>query len=311
MQDKIDILKQAAEEKTKAYEAVHYEVRRNFEALSDHRKRIGTQGLERAALAAEAEIKKLERKVQDAEAEVARQNNRVNQDRADYYRSLLAKAKKQLDSASAKTELVEARKHEAELMTEGERLRDESHLSKVAKQNADTLLASVSSWLDKAGELEPVKVTIPKDASLESVRADIAKLQAEMAEVDSARLDNDSLKKQARAYVAQAAESAAPVLSGLDGELVIDCEDVDAFGFMAWAYPDPLIKRLEAKIDALPGKGLSVKEKQAKRVELEAKTLEAEYLEEALILRDGGNRRPDANPMAVLQLKPKEPAKAA
>src|SRR5690606_1436614 len=160
---------------------------------------------------------------------------------------------------------------------------------------------------------------------IEKVRAEIQSAAQEARTIKTARLSNAQLKEKAAEKVKQLAAEGRMALQDLDKGLELRVRDGSqalhtrnsALAVMAWIDPDAVLNRLEADIEALPGEGMDSSAKQNKLAELEARILESERREEALIeqaLKAGQYiaRRRDANPLAILGIQPvAKKAKAA
>ena len=201
------------------------------------------------------------------------------------------------------------------------------------------LLTDIEAYIRAAGTLTAapaMKVRLPSidrlTAEVERVRKDIAELEAEKHAVNSAAYPAAEVKARARAEIEALAELGRPrVVQMIDngpGEAVF-WPDVVAksrnFGMAvplpgdlprashdrpgghlaltAWLFKDRMIEAIEAEIDAFAEDDvLSTEARAAKLADLDARILDAERIECAIIRASGGivDFREDADPRAVL-----------
>jgi hypothetical protein len=194
-----------------------------------------------------------------------------------------------------------------------------------------------------------VNPRLPKNAdprqAVEQVRLEIARLQADLREIQAAPHPAALAKSRAREAVEALAERGRPDISGMiqHGEITPawpslslrvglsasvataqashpvvglgHAEHVDALALVAWLHRDALIAKLQDEIatHADDAKALSDEERAAKVAEIRSAILIAEREEEAiirLIERDGAEfeRRVDADPRAILSIGSDAPA---
>jgi hypothetical protein len=217
-------------------------------------------------------------------------------------------------------------------------------------------LSGLEQWLIglPAGpiEMHTEQVELPKlkpggiAAAIETARANIARITADIHETRSAPLPSIVVKQRARDELAALAEQGrvdvlpaieagrplawptietnaelrgqAVIAEGgiapLAGFAVVNGSHVPAL--MAWLFHDALIEKLEQEIDELADdeNALTAEERAQREAMLSAEGLRAERIEEALIMaaEAGGQqimRRPHPDPRAVLALAETLPAR--
>lgn len=149
--------------------------------------------------------------------------------------------------------------------------------------------------------------------AINRVRLEISRAQSEVRKLSQAGPRAADLKRAARKYVMQLAETGRPKITATHEKFEIEFQTggftlaPNVRAIISWLDPDALIKRLEDEIDALPVPPLtlSLKEKNERLTVAKAKLLTLEREEEALIeaASDDGQRivrRYDADPVAVL-----------
>ena len=197
------------------------------------------------------------------------------------------------------------------------------------------LCAAVSYWLRHHGDLsslEQAEQPTPSKPSgsqgwtgaLASVRDDLARLDADAHAVRTAPLPSDEAKAAAQRHVEALAERARPDVRGLvefqrkiewprstlqdiGGAGAVALAMPDARGLLAWLHPEAMTEALEREIDLVAddAQAIGADEREARLAEIAAEKLQAERREEAVIeaAADAGTileRRPDADPVAVL-----------
>ena len=177
--------------------------------------------------------------------------------------------------------------------------------------------------LKAAADPAPARAANPA-AAVEAARARLGDLGCEVAAIWQAPLTAAELKAAAAREIAALAERGAPVIEAGDGSLRWPAQTQAVHGmtesgpvmshfelpaalpFMAWLHRDALLDRVEAAIDALALDGaMTAAERAEREAELLAEILAAERGEERAIEQasDAGlgiDRRPDADPRAVL-----------
>lgn len=276
-------------------------------------------GLDRLPPFARAKFRALEQAANDAEAlarsvysQIAAANHR------------LPSRLNLRDTASNEIEATTAQREIDEIEAELTRLQSVQRLrNSLAASHRQTVLA-VGAWLQQQSPAarfaaaSAIKAT-GELGSLEAVRESIARLKAQLAEIELAPLSADDLKAQARELVDRLAQRGAPVLNlsrgGFDvrwrsrtdaGTTAMNSEDV--ISTLAWLNRDAVTAALEAQIDRtladIQSTPLSLSEREKRKQEIAAELLAAERTEEALIeTMPDVPRRPDADPRAVLGIE--------
>jgi hypothetical protein len=193
------------------------------------------------------------------------------------------------------------------------------------------LLSAIQQWLFnlRGVTLQPVRppaVTLakgetPADA-LAKVRAAIAATSQELAQVRRAPLPAAELVKAAEEYVARRGAVSGPRVSVVRDYLQVQWQDdviadkQSLLAVLCWLAPQSVLAALKREIEAQPSaaNAMPAAERVKKVAELEAKLLDAERKESALL--DGVGDvlpRPEMNPLAFLQVAivPTEAAAAA
>ena len=189
------------------------------------------------------------------------------------------------------------------------------------------------SSLTEAAHPTPAKLTGSQGwaGALARVRDDLAKIDADAHSVRTAPMPSEEAKGAARQHVAELAERARPDVRGLvefgrgiewprqtlqnaGGAGIANVHIPDARGLMAWLHMDEMIAALEVEIDAVAddGQAIPAAEREARLEQIAKDKLHAERREEAVIeaAADAGTaleRRPDADPRAVLGIADNPP----
>jgi hypothetical protein len=161
-----------------------------------------------------------------------------------------------------------------------------------------------------------IKTSLPK--AVESTREQIADLQKEIAKVRSAPLKVESKRDAARAYLERLAQVYAPriVFDGRGGAKATWREDMvvskdEILALIVWALgpngPAELVEAFQIDDEPEPEDAISPEERHQQLSKFANTLLTLERQENSLIscaAADGHEitRRPDANPMAVLNL---------
>lgn len=203
--------------------------------------------------------------------------------------------------------------------------------------NGERLAAALRDWIDR----QPVGTalcahptrppSLEKDDSYASalarVRSEIAAAKGEVEQARAAPLPKSELKREARRYVERLAELGRPSITTHSGTFAISWQlglntpisqtsrlqelgPVNpALATLAWLDAGTMIRRLEQEIDALPQQdGIASTDRPRSVAQIAERLLDLERGEEALIVAalESGlavQRRPDANPLAVLGLQ--------
>jgi hypothetical protein len=191
------------------------------------------------------------------------------------------------------------------------------------------LCSKLTQWL---AELRPVVLeAVPPvsvelkgekpSAALAAVRGEISALHGKLARVRSAPLTRDEESALIEDYVVRLIRQAEPSVGIVGGRLRVNFKgdmfaSEDVLALLAWAAPDPVCRALERALPESDGNdALSAAERGKRVAEIEARLLELERREEALIelaQADGIEvmRRSDASPLCVLGLVIKQAAPA-
>lgn len=165
-------------------------------------------------------------------------------------------------------------------------------------------------------------------SAVNDIRTRIEKIRAEMRATIHAPIPSTEAKQLCRQYVAALAERGTvdvlPVIEGrryptlptdLDLPTMTPTPPVDTVGLMAFLFKDGFIAALEREVDANSDdqSALTSVERTERLGHLAREMLAAERIEEALIVYGAENhmpveRRPDADPRAVLGLDDSAPA---
>lgn len=182
------------------------------------------------------------------------------------------------------------------------------------------LITSIDRWLPEPGfsvRMKPVDifdVPLPKPkGDLETVRGEIAKLNAERVQVKRAPLSRQEIEAKVREKIATIAKAGKPHFRGLAGEAQFDVfynATPNPLVFMAWLDPEALVKRLLADLPPAQEGAMSASGKRKTLADIDARKLELERLEEALVRATGAERRPDADVRAILSIE-ERPRQAA
>ncbi|MDP2410073.1 MAG: hypothetical protein Q8M26_07285 [Pseudolabrys sp.] len=207
----------------------------------------------------------------------------------------------------------------------------QAHQSRVRELAA--LVAALGHWVsalpaDTALEtIRPPAVRLLKGETLveavDRIRADLAEAQAELRAVLSASPSKADLRKTLERRVAAMAARGKPKLAVKAGELSIDFADPGSFtvgasaqhlaATLAWLDPLAMFKKLEAELDAVTVRGLtlSAAQKADRSQQLTDAIERLELVEESLISKAEAAkqtiaRRPNASPAAVLGVRLKD-----
>jgi hypothetical protein len=159
-------------------------------------------------------------------------------------------------------------------------------------------------------EVAPAVDVALKDATLESVRVEIARLKTQLAGVRNASLPISDLKQLAQDYVVELVRRGKPRIGIVGDELRVQWRGdtvvvEDTAALLCWFAPDQMLRRLEYELDQLPARedALSADARIERVAELEAKIFQVELQEAALLERAGIDSvlpRPDMSPPAYL-----------
>jgi uncharacterized small protein (DUF1192 family) len=228
-----------------------------------------------------------------------------------------------------KPDVSEADHAIAQLQTELARL--DAHRDKrgQARHDAAQLVARLRHFLEQlppTPALARAQINPPRLINGETppqavarLRAEITKVQRELAALASAPLPSGELRERARQWVAELARAGRPMLRTAQGRFEIEWH-AGAFGgpmapasiaILAAINPDGLYALIDEQITATnSGSGLASGERPKKEAQLRARLHDLEAQEESIIdheddAADGVAipRRPEADPWAVLAVR--------
>jgi hypothetical protein len=181
--------------------------------------------------------------------------------------------------------------------------------------------------LPPTAELSDVSAPIigAEVGELVDMRAQIAAIKREQADLKSAPAASAEVRAAIRDYVERMAARHTPRIRLAGGGMYVDWNAVDVlgvpdapFGVMCWAAPEAMMKRLEAEAgEYTNGRlGLAADERARREAQLAERLSELEMREEAMVselLSAGVDvvRRHDASPAAILGVVVKRGAAAA
>ncbi|GLI21183.1 DNA repair exonuclease SbcCD ATPase subunit [Xanthobacter flavus] len=178
---------------------------------------------------------------------------------------------------------------------------------------ADSIAANaIYGGIQRALEALPsnarlVEVPAPelKKATLTAARETVAALKRDIHALETSAPTTEEQAATLRAAIAKRGEIGRPRLdrSGrLRTEAAANAQAA-ALAVMCWAFPEAVFERMVAEGALREGGTMSAAEKTAAVAALRTSLFEAEILEEALVQRDGGTRRNDADPFAILGIR--------
>jgi hypothetical protein len=202
-----------------------------------------------------------------------------------------------------------------------ERLTIERDKASLRQNTLHRLLSSVNQWLvtlrlPPAHYLEPVQmfVALPKGQTaaeaIVAVRALIAGINAQIAQVRSAPLTRQAQQDAVHRYLASLAMGSRPKITfDQQGNARIAwAEDIatmnSVVGLLALICPAELISSFQLDAGPEPENAVSPGQREARLGDLSAKLLELERRESALLcVAEGVLPRPEMNPQAYLQVR--------
>lgn len=159
--------------------------------------------------------------------------------------------------------------------------------------------------LPPSARLVAVELPEPKKATLTSIRETIVSLKGDIRALETSTATREEQEAVLRAAIAKRGEIGRPRMdrSGrLRTEAAANAQAA-ALAVACWLDPEGVFERMVAEGALREGGTMSAAEKAAALTTLRASLFEAEVLEEVLIQRDGGTRRADADPLAVLGVR--------
>lgn len=159
-----------------------------------------------------------------------------------------------------------------------------------------------------------VEVPAPelKKATLTAARETVAALKRDIHALETSAPTTEEQAATLRAAIAKRGEIGRPRMdrSGrLRTEAAANAQAA-ALAVMCWAFPEAVFERMVEDGALCDGGTLAATEKATQIANLRAGLFAAEVLEEAVLLRDGGTRRADADPLAILGVRVEVGAKA-
>ncbi|MFG1377888.1 hypothetical protein [Xanthobacter autotrophicus] len=150
-----------------------------------------------------------------------------------------------------------------------------------------------------------------KGQTLTTVRETVAGLKRDIAALQNTAPTREEQEAALRAAIAARGEAGRPRMDRT-GRLRIEAVSnamSAALAVACWLHPEAVFERMVAEGALREGGTIPAAEKTAHLATLRAQLFEAEVLEEALLQRDGGTRRADADPFAVLGVRVEASAK--
>lgn len=144
-----------------------------------------------------------------------------------------------------------------------------------------------------------------KGTTLTNVRETVASLKRDIAALETSAPTREEQTDALRAAIAEKAKTGQPRFKR-DGGLKVSATTNPsnaALGLLCWLDPEGVLARMVESGALRDGGTLTAAEKAAQLADLRARLFEVEVLEETLLLRDGGTRRADADPFAVLGVR--------
>lgn len=196
-----------------------------------------------------------------------------------------------------------------------------AQMREASRENVQ-LLAKIDQWLSAphrtVGHMvqtstELVDVPLPRpEGDLTAIRGEIVKLTAEHADVRRAPLPHAEIEARIRNRVAEMAKQGRPRLSGFDGNSGFDLifHATKPQTVLAWFDPEAMVKRLLAELPPAAEGAMSASGKRKRLADIDARKLELERREEALVRATGALRRSDADVRAILSIE-ERPRQAA
>jgi len=144
-----------------------------------------------------------------------------------------------------------------------------------------------------------------KGMTLTAAREAVTSLTRDIHALETSAPTTEEQAATLRAAIAKRGEAGRPRMDRT-GRLKTDAAataQAAALAVMCWAFPEAVFERMVEDGALREGGSLSAAEKAAALATLRASLFETELLEEALIQRDGGTRRPDADAFAILGVR--------
>ncbi|UDQ87414.1 hypothetical protein LJE71_13960 [Xanthobacter autotrophicus] len=144
-----------------------------------------------------------------------------------------------------------------------------------------------------------------KGQTLTSVRETIVGLKGDIHTLETSAPTIEEQEAALRAAIAARAEAGRPRLDRAGRLKIAPTANAQsaALAVACWAFPEAVFERMVAEGALRESGAMPAAEKATQLADLRARLFEAEVLEETLLLRDGGTRRNDADPFAVLGVR--------
>lgn len=152
---------------------------------------------------------------------------------------------------------------------------------------------------------------LKKSDTLAGVRETVGGLKRDIAALEHSAPTREEQEAALRAAIAKRAEAGRPRLDR-SGRLKIEAVSnamSAALAVACWLHPEAVFEKMVAEGALRQGGTVPADQKASALATLRAQLFEAEVLEEALLQRDGGNRRNDTDPLAVLGVRVEASAK--
>lgn len=199
--------------------------------------------------------------------------------------------------------------HLAELEPEFEHREEVLLRFRAASVAANVVLGTITralSELPRTACFVAVEAPEPKKAAtLTAARETVAGLKRDIHTLENSGATREEQEAALRAAIAKRGEAGRPRMDRT-GRLKIEATataQAAALAVACWLDPEGVFERMVAEGALREGGTLTAAEKAAQLADLRARLFEAEALEETLLLRDGGTRRADADPFAVLGVR--------
>lgn len=153
---------------------------------------------------------------------------------------------------------------------------------------------------------------LKKAATLTSVRETVASVKRDIHALETSAPTIEEQEAALRAAIAKRGEAGRPRMDRT-GRLKTDAAataQAAALAVACWLDPEGVFETMVQDGALREGGTMSVDEKAATLATLRTSLFEAELLEEALVVREGGTRRNDADPFAILGVLVEAGAKA-
>lgn len=206
--------------------------------------------------------------------------------------------------------------HLAELEPELEHLDEVLRRFQAERAAANMLFGGIQRALEAlppSARLVAVETTEPKKGqTLTSVRETLASLKRDIHALETSAPTTEEQTDALRAAIAEKAKAGQPRFKR-DGGLKVSATTNPsnaALALACWLNPEGVLARMVEDGALHAGGSMPAAEKATQLADLRARLFEAELAEEVVIQRDGGIRRADADPLAILGVRVEVSAKA-